>query len=56
MISATFTKRVTGSDKGCVVWVPKDVALLLELSPHDFVKVEIEKLNFDEEGDMNVDP
>ena len=42
--TATFTKRLGQSRTTFVVWIPKDVALLLALKKRDIVQIQIRKL------------
>lgn len=45
---ATFTKRVGKSRLNYVVWIPKDVSILLRLKSGTIVEVKIRKLRGDE--------
>ena len=42
--SATFTKRVALSRNSFVVWIPRDVARLLRLTPQDTLEVKVTKI------------
>ena len=42
--TATFTKTVGRSRTAFVIWIPKDVALLLTLKRKDILEVRIRKL------------
>ena len=44
---ATFTKKVGASRLNYVIWIPKDVAMLLELKKGDMLEVRIKKLRGD---------
>ena len=41
---ATFTKRIGGSRNTFVVWIPRDVTLLLSLKRRDIIEVRLRKL------------
>ena len=45
--SATFTKRVGRSRQNYVVWIPKDVAMLLRLKSGVILEIRIRKLRGD---------
>ena len=42
--TATFTKRVALSRNSFVVWIPRDVARLLRLTPQDTLEVRVTKI------------
>ncbi len=42
---AVFTKRVARSGTGLLVWVPKDIAVLLQLSKADIVQIRMRRLS-----------
>ena len=44
---ATFTKRVSASRNNHVIWIPKDVAVLMNIKQGDIVQVLIKKLKGD---------
>ena len=46
--SATFTKRVGKSRLNYVIWIPRDVAMLLRLRNGAILEVRIRKLRGDE--------
>ena len=43
--SATFTKRVALSRNSFVIWIPRDVARLLRLTPQDTLEVKVDKID-----------
>ena len=41
---ATFTKRVSSSRANFVIWIPKDVAMIMDIKRGEVIEVKIKKL------------